>query len=316
MYCGQCGTPNEDEAGHCVTCGAPLLITTGARTCSTCGGALGDDDRFCTTCGTQADAAQSPGTYDAADDFGELDIDDVQLDELPDWLQSMAPAPRQQPPTSQPHNQQPSPDDLPDWLRDMPSDEPAAANQPETSDLPSPPASQAPPPPSDRGGVEHQPFDQFSLVSDDDLPDWLKALSDEDGDSSATLSQPTTQPVSGHPERQSTAVANLYDVPAVSRAWLRQGRQIDQDQVIAAREEFLPLEAFAGTEAAEEPSGTHSIWDSGPIEPSADDEETRPFSVSQEEDSAGRGRLIVRLVILVLLVIVALILAFVLIQGV
>ncbi len=314
MYCGQCGTPNEEEAGHCETCGAPLLITTGARTCSNCGGSLGDHDRFCTTCGAAASGAEATETYDAADDFGELEIDDIQLDELPDWLQDMAPSPSPQlepePAPEEPHNPAESKsselDGLPEWLRDSPPAGPASSASPDA-----PP----PPPPATQGGLDHQPADQFSLVTDEDLPDWLKALSDDDDDLSsasqhAPAQAPTQQP-SGEPTK---AVANLYEVPPVSRAWLTQGRFVDPAQVTAARQEFSPLET--APDVATGQASSQSIWDTGPIEPTADDEETRPFAVSQEEQAPGRGRLIARLVILVLLVIVALLLAYVLMQGV
>lgn len=320
MYCGQCGTPNQDEAGHCETCGAPLLITTGSRTCGTCGASLGDHDRFCTTCGASAtDAAESSG-YDASDDFGDIDIDDIQLEELPDWLQEMAPsdAPSsdaqvpgmdaQQRPANQP-----APDDLPDWLRDVP----------ESGTGPAPGGGPASPtPPADPGPIAHQPADEFSLVSDEDLPDWLKALSDDDDAADQAPPQqpaPAAQRTAGRQEQQPTrAVANLYEVPAVSRAWLTQARSVDPDQVTAARQEFSPLEALSGVST--EHAGRQSIWDDGPVESTDDDEETRPFAVASEEETAEEGtnrtQLIIRIVVLVLIVIVVALLAFILLQGV
>ncbi|MEX2426418.1 MAG: zinc ribbon domain-containing protein [Thermomicrobiaceae bacterium] len=303
MYCGQCGTHNHEEAGHCETCGAPLLITAGGRTCGQCGASVGDHDRFCTSCGALvSDTAATPG-YDAADDFGELNIDDIQLEELPDWLQGMAPEHQT---LGSPPSDQPSPDDLPDWLRESPS------NQSHSSPSPAPERS-APPPAPAPDSRDHQPADQFSLVSDDDLPDWLKALSDEDDDTPVATPQPA--PVSASaPDRPVTAVANLFEVPAVSRAWLHQGRSVDPSQVTSARQEFSPLEAVSGAQAAAaEPS---SIWDAAPVEHGADDESTRQFDVvDQSNPLAGRGQLIARIVILVLLVLVALVLAYVLLLG-
>lgn len=313
MYCGQCGTPNQDEAGHCETCGAPLLITAGSRACSSCGASLGDHDRFCTTCGTPAGDATAPGEYDAADDFGELDIDDIQVDELPDWLQEMAPSSSQtaEPPTGQQRTgSQPAPDDLPDWLRDTPDEQSggsSAAGQPPHA------------PPPETGPINHQPADEFSLVSDEDLPDWLKALSDDDNSSeSSTPPQPSTSAPrrSGQPG-PTTAVANLYEVPAVSRAWLTQARSVDPDMVTSARQEFSPLEAISSVET--EQAGRPNIWDDDPVLPS-EDEVTRPFAVAQEEESGhdetgiSRAQLIIRIVVLALIVIVVALLAFMLIQ--
>jgi hypothetical protein len=320
VYCGQCGTRNQDEAGHCDTCGAPLLITTGARSCGNCGAALGDHDRFCTTCGTAAaDATDSADSYDASDDFGEIDIEDIQLDELPDWLQSMAPSPQKpsEQPTSAPPSHtgaQPDPDDLPDWLRDSPGS--ARHGEPHAGSA----KSFTPPPPPSPGAVSHQPADEFSLVSDEDLPDWLKALSDEDESSSTP---PPAQPVAARPSpsrpsgEPTRAVANLYEVPAISRAWQTQGRSVNQEQITSARQEFAPLEVVSSV--ATEQVRRESIWDSEPEQTAEDSEETRPFVVAQEEESsegAGRGQLIVRIIILALVVIVVLLLAFVLIQGV
>jgi hypothetical protein len=322
VYCGQCGTPNNEESGHCETCGAPLLISTGARTCGQCGASLGDNDRFCTSCGASATDGGATDVYDASDDFGELNIDDIQLDDLPDWLQSMAPSPEtdRQPAQAMDHNQ-PTPDDLPDWLRDTP------ASSATSGQSASPAASN--PPPGQQSSVDHQPANEFSLVSDDDLPDWLKALSDDDGDSGEFATSSASTSSQNHSDTRQTwstpepdrsrAVANPHDVPVISRAWLTQGRQVDQTQVTAARQEFLPLDAVADISPAQ--ARSRSIWDAEP-EDAQDDEETTPFVLSPEGDDTqsqtgtGRGKLIARIVILVLLVIVALLLAFVLIQGV
>jgi hypothetical protein len=311
VYCGQCGTPNHEEYGHCQTCGAPLLITTGARSCANCGASLGDHDRFCTSCGTAASDAQGSQQYDAADDFGELNIDDIQFDELPDWLQSMAPStPAESEPAPTPSStDQPSPEDLPDWLRETP-----ATSDPVYPSTPGPQSSPpAMPPASERGRLDHQPADQFSLVSDEDLPDWLKALSDEDSDTSPPEPQPA-QASTSSPSPRTSAVANLFEVPPVSRAWLTHGRFVDQDDVTAARQEFMPLEAVSGVSA--EQRGSQDIWESDPVEAPGEEQETRPFLLPHDSFGGDRGKLITRIAILVLLVIVLLILGFLVLQGV
>jgi hypothetical protein len=304
VYCGQCGTHNHEEAGHCETCGAPLLISAGARSCGNCGALLGDNDRYCTSCGASATAALPQERYDAADDFGELDIDDIQIDDLPDWLQGMAPQHSQAPPPSPDH---PSPDDLPDWLRESPSA--PARESAYASDLPRAAAQ----PQQEQGNLDHQPANEFSLVSDDDLPDWLKALSDEADETD--MPAPATEPVTaaaGPSQQQTMAVANLFDVPPVSRAWHSQGRFVDQNQVTAARQEFSPLEVLSVIQS--EQAGTQSIWETSPMDVSGDNQSTSPFAVAEEGAGSTRGKLIIRVVILVLLVLIALTLAYVLLQ--
>jgi hypothetical protein len=261
-------------------------------------------------------AARPKQVYDASDDFGELNIDDVEFDELPDWLQSMAPSTPAQPEPEPPDHgrDQPTPDDLPDWLREPPADSATieSTSRQTQRDVSTPPSF------SEQQSVDHQPADQFSLVSDEDLPDWLKALSDEDDDTSsisAAPSTPASRPYSSAPST-TTALANLYDVPPINRAWSAQGRYVDQEQAATAQREFLPLEALSNL--AEQQSSVEEGWDTTSMDQADDtDQETRPFSVPEAEgdESGDRGRLIARVVILVLLVIVLVLLGYVLWQG-
>jgi hypothetical protein len=262
-----------------------------------------------------AAAAGPTQQYDASDDFGELNIDDVQLDELPDWLRSMAPStPSQQEPEPPDRGRdQPSPDDLPDWLRETPAD---SVSGDSTSHVQRAAPSQSAFPAQQ--SVDHQPADQFSLVSDEDLPDWLKALSDEDEDTASTPGSPPTPASRSFSSAPSTttALANLYDVPPINRAWSAQGRNVDQQQVATAQQEFLPLEALSNLTAQR--SSSEEMWDSVSMERSDDaDQETRPFSVpeTEEEENGDRGKLIARVVILALLIIVLVLLGYVLWQG-
>ncbi len=310
MYCGQCGTHNNEESGHCETCGAPLLISAGARSCSNCGASLGDNDRYCTSCGTAADSAQVDPAYSATDDFGELEIEDLDLSELPDWLREMAP-PSEEEPADLPDDVPvdtgqadavsqdapgASPDDLPDWLRD-PEGTPASA-----------PA--APPQAEGVPSVDHQPADQFSLVTDEDLPDWLKALSDDEPESEqAATPSSGSQAAAG----QTSAVATLFEVPPVNRAWLTQGRRIDQQQIAAAQQDFAPLEVIAARPV--EQQDAPDTWESGRAEPAPEFEATRPISAEWTVSEGNRGRLILRISLIVLIVIVVLLVAFLLLQG-
>jgi hypothetical protein len=144
-------------------------------------------------------------------------------------------------------------------------------------------------------------------------PTWLKALSDDDDDEVATApSQPTPSPVRSA-DQPSTAVANLFEIPPVSRAWHSQGRFVDQSEVMAARQEFSPLEAV--TSAVSDQTASRSIWDAESDEQQTTDQSTSPFAFVQSGSGADRGRLIARLVILALLLLVALVLGIVLLQS-
>jgi hypothetical protein len=214
-----------------------------------------------------------------------MSIDDIQFDELPDWLQGMAPATPAQPQSApQPPiaSDQPTPDDLPEWLREPSSGESSWASIPQ----PAPSTETS----AERQGIDHQPADEFSLVSDEDLPDWLKALSDEDDDTtsaSPSFAAPASPAGRTGSAPTTTAVANLFEVPPISRAWMTQGRAIDQDEVSAARQEFLPLDSVSSL--VTEQADTASIWDSGPIETSESDQETQPFTIPQVESYADRS---------------------------
>lgn len=298
MYCGQCGTQNNEEAGHCRTCGAPLLITAGTRTCAACGGSLGDHDRFCPSCGASADDPGSSTSYDASDAFEEIDIDDIDLSELPEWLQDMAIAQgRSASNRSQPVAGQPSPEDLPAWLRETEEGAPSRDTAP-------PPPAQSPP----SSGVQHQPAELFSLVSDDDLPDWLKALGDEEPSDGAQ--PPATESVV---PSESKAVALVFEVPPISRAWLTQGRRPDPSTVASAQQEFAPLEPWTG--AADEPEQV-DIWTQSTEPFDTQSSQGTASSEGQAEPSAASGgRNVFRLVLVAILLVLILTIAYVVIQG-
>jgi hypothetical protein len=262
--------------------------------------------------------ATSVQEFDASDDFGELNLDDVQVDELPEWLRSMAPAPASQEAPSPPGRgqDQPTPDDLPDWLREPEAGASSASSPPQASQPDEPPASAF----SGHQQMDHQPADQFSLVSDDDLPDWLKELSDEDDYAPSSSSSAPTSPSRSYSGTQSTstALANLYDVPPINRAWSTQGRHIDQDQAAAAHQEFLPLDALSSLAIQSTDAG--ETWEAvEPEQMAAEDQETRPFTVADEEpedaEAGDRGKLIARVAILVLFVIVLALLGYIIVQS-
>jgi hypothetical protein len=295
VYCGQCGTQNNEESGNCETCGAPLLITAGTRSCAACGGSLGDHDRFCPTCGAAADDAETSETYDASDSFEEIDIDDIEISELPPWLQDMATSDQQ--PRGNASGGQPSPEDLPDWLRDTED-----GGESESSGSLAPAQQSAP------SGVQHQPAEHFSLVSDDDLPEWLKALGEEEPETVPANERATSQPPS-----EASAVALVFEVPPISRAWLTQGRRIEPSSLASAQQQFSPLDRLTG---ATEQSGPEGIWNEseeftqGPAEPPS----AEPDTDAGRAESTG-GRSVGRIVVFALLLVIILTIAYVVIQG-
>jgi hypothetical protein len=293
VYCGQCGTQNNEEAGSCETCGAPLLITAGSRSCASCGGSLGDHDRFCPTCGAAADDEPEAESFDATDAFEEIDINEIDISELPPWLQEMAENEEQNGRPASPG--QPSPEDLPDWLRESESDG-SSDTSPSTN----------PTQPTASAGVQHQPAELFSLVSDEDLPDWLKALGEEESESPRPAS-----PATNHESSPSTAVALVFEVPPISRAWLTQGRQVDPSSVASAQQQFSPLDPLTGAAEHSEEAGTWESTD-GFAEESVDTTPTRTESAPTQR--AG-GRNIARIVMFALLLVIILTVAYVIIQG-
>jgi hypothetical protein len=292
VYCGQCGTQNNDEAGHCETCGAPLLITAGMRTCAACGANLGDHDRFCPTCGASADSVRAPASFIANDAFDEIDIDDIDITELPPWLREMAPGHVAS--TGHQASSQPTPDDLPEWLRDEYSGgEPAEAT----------------PPPAQSGsarGVQHQPADTFSLVSDDDLPDWLKAVGEEEIEQ-----EPTPHPTESQPAGESRAVALVFEVPPISRAWSTHGRKIDPSRVASAQQDFSPLAPVSGRVSRQEEDDIWSKTQRFEHQPAE-----KPASDVEADGAQGKKRGTLRVVALVILLVFLLLLVYVFVQGV
>ena len=303
MYCGQCGTRNNDEAGTCESCGSPLLISAGARNCESCGGSIGDTDQFCPSCGHPATSTSQ--TYDADDSFDSISADDIQLDELPDWLRDMA-GPQDQPGQEGVASGQAEPDDLPAWLQD-----PEGGSSPDVS---------AGPAHSGRSSeIQHQPAEQFSLVGDEDLPEWLRALGDDESSSeqppepaSASSSSWSSEP------SDSRAVATLFDIPPVTRAWLEHGRVPNPEQIAAARQEFEALSVAAGR-----PEEQPLLAESRPAETIDWEQTTGAANDSTNESSSSGLRLadggvsrIVKLVVLAILIVILLALLFLLFQEI
>ncbi|HET7035927.1 MAG TPA: zinc-ribbon domain-containing protein [Thermomicrobiaceae bacterium] len=231
MYCSECGTENQSGAQTCEVCGSPLEAHVGARTCQVCGSSAGDHDRFCASCGT-ALSAEIP-RYEPGPSF----VDDLPLDvdpaDLPPWLRDMVHnAPGEAPATVAAATA--VEEGIPDWLR---SPRPAPADSAE----PGPAAEPAPSPAAP--SVEPS----FSFLTEDDLPEWLRALGDEIAEPELTADRPAQVATVPSPAQPSVAAARP---PSVSRAWLARPRSVETASSTQAAEEFAPLSPPLAAERA------------------------------------------------------------------
>jgi hypothetical protein len=136
--------------------------------------------------------------------------------------------------------------------------------------------------------------DSFSFLSEDDLPEWLRAL----GDDELSVPQPESRAVA----TQIAEPAPAAVVPAVSRAWLSRPRSVDQAIPDAAASDFTPLEAPG--RPGDLPSGASTI-------PGTNAHDTAFHSTVsgapvQKEASprAGRSRILLLLLLVVVVVVV------------
>lgn len=225
MYCSECGTENQSGAQTCEVCGSPLEARVGSRTCQVCGSSAGDHDRFCSSCGT-ALSAETPH-YEPGPSF----VDDLPLDvdpaELPPWLRDMVQSatPGEVPATVTAATA--VEEGIPDWLR---SPRPAPAG----SAAPAPPPELTPAPTPPTPAVESS----FSFLTEDDLPEWLRALGDEIAEPELTTSQPAPVATVASVAPAPAAAARP---PSVSRAWLARPRSVETAASTQAAEEFAPL---------------------------------------------------------------------------
>lgn len=169
--------------------------------------------------------AQHDAIYDPGPSFLEHDRPTVRLAELPAWLQRFAASAGDpddesqeaaeitqsenitQLPTatlettnesSMVEEEAESPViDLPSWLDDSESEDPQPAVEPVIPEMPATVDEPVPGTP------------QF-MISEDDLPDWLRTISPDDGDEGSASMAST----------ESMAVAGLASVPSVARAWV------------------------------------------------------------------------------------------------
>lgn len=250
-------------------------------------------DRYCQQCGAAA-TPPSAGQFDPGPSFVDDDLSDVDVNDLPPWLQELSTS-RAPSVISETLDEMPAADSvvdeqLPEWLRA------ARPDQAEAGDM----DDAAPAPAAAQNGVA---TDAFSLIGEEDLPEWLRALGDEDFES-----EPESAPLE---RERGTSPGVTAEVPSVSRAWLARPRMVDPDSEAAARHEFEVVDA-AGAPASE-PSVAR-------VTPVAEAEqviaraETEPAAEEPVDDAAQRTRR-VRLLILALGIVVLAFLVYIVLGG-
>lgn len=300
MYCAECGTANATGAETCEICGSPLGPASGDRMCHACGAPVSETDRFCRTCGQSQSGAEA-ARYEPGPSF--IDDSTLQADplELPPWLREMTPSDFGGvdgfPGTAAASVAQS--DTLPPWLDAAP---PANGSSDSVGHQHSAPW----PAPEDRANDEQAA--SFSLISEDDLPEWLRALGDQEIEAEPAPPRLTTTNGASSSAPPATLVA-----PTISRAWLSRPRAVEHETVDEVAADFVPVEASARPEPARAmptPAGT-------PAEPVVAAPETPATTVStpsvESAKPAPRG---MRLVLLSAIVVVIVILAFYLLSSV
>ncbi|MGA7670926.1 MAG: zinc ribbon domain-containing protein [Nitrolancea sp.] len=228
MYCAECGTANPIGAETCEVCGSPLGASSGDMNCHVCGAPVEEHDRFCRACG-QSQSGAAAGRFEPGPSF--VDDSALQVDptELPPWLRDMTVSASQ---NGNGHETIHAPasdasDNLPPWLDSAPPANGTGRGAPQMSQ----PSWSAPAQPH----VESA--ETFSLISEDDLPEWLRALGDQEFETEQPPIQ-TASPISASPQPVATIA------PTVSRAWLSRSRDIEpqpEEEDVAG--DFEPLES-------------------------------------------------------------------------
>ncbi len=227
MYCAECGTANAIGAETCEVCGSPLGPSTGDMNCHVCGAPVEEHDRFCRACG-QSQSGAAAGRFEPGPSFVDDSALEVDPSELPPWLREMTEAAS---PNANGHEHvhtqaTEKSESLPSWLDSTP---PAnGTNRGATQSAQ--PAWSAPSQPQ----MEHA--ESFSLISEDDLPEWLRALGDQEFDTEQPPVQPAG-PISASPHPVATIA------PTISRAWLTRARDTEPEPEAEVAADFEPLES-------------------------------------------------------------------------
>lgn len=253
-----------------------------------------------------SDGAMGSGSeerrYDPGPSFVENDRPSVRLQELPAWLQTFASSVGEPEEDEVPPADEPSPvaeteqaadtgrvggsDMLPDWLQE---DDSAKAE------------AQSTPPP------EPQDSAPSFMISEDDLPDWLRSIP---GEASAA---PTPIPSPTAPANEAPSLNGTIEVPRISRAWVNATteRELSDGGSVFALVASQIEPVAAGYTAARGLEGsatpTHGTSDSGYAKLRSEDADEGPAQDSTEGPASDSRRLRIALLVLLLLIIVALV---------
>lgn len=227
MYCAECGTANSVGAETCEVCGSPLGPSTGDQSCHVCGAPVEAHDRFCRACGQSLSGADA-GRFEPGPSFVDDSTLEVNVSELPPWLREMtlSKTEKENGHVAASAAVADQVEGLPNWLDASPP-----ANGTGRKSTPSGlPTSAAPPPASG------EQAESFSLITEDDLPEWLRALGDQELEQEAPAPTSFTARASSPPTVATAA-------PAVSRAWLSRSRDTETESTGQIAADFAPLEA-------------------------------------------------------------------------
>jgi len=269
--------------------------------CHACGSPVGETDRFCRTCGQSQSGAEA-ARYEPGPSF--VDDASLQVDpqELPPWLREMTPAdfggPEGFPGMTASSVAQS--DALPPWLDAAP---PTNGASDSSSHQPSAPW------PASGNRSNEEPAASFSLISEDDLPEWLRALGDQEIEPEPT---PPTHMTTTNGASSSAPPPTLV-APTISRAWLSRPRAVEHETVEEVAADFVPVEASARPEPARTvapPAGTSADPVMVAPETPAKTVSTPPVESAKP---APRG---MRLILLSAIVVIIVVLAFYLLSSV
>lgn len=290
MYCAECGTANQAGAETCEVCGSPLGPSTGGMNCHVCGAPVDEHDRFCRACG-QSQSGADAGRFEPGPSF----VDDSNLEanpaELPPWLREMTESSAQVKNghvTNTPTSVAEHGDSLPPWLDSAGPTNGSSESFPASSQ----PSWSAPAQPA----VESA--ESFSLISEDDLPEWLRAL----GDQEIETEEPVAHPL---PTSQSPQALASTSAPTISRAWLSRSRDTAVETVDEVAADFEPLES--GPTVAPKRRTAPQTDELTPFE--MQEEEVAPAIVNEaqqiERPTSSRVRVLMLSIVIILVVILA-----------
>jgi hypothetical protein len=146
-----------------------------------------------------------------------------------------------------------------------------------------------------------QPTDEsaesFSLISEDDLPEWLRALGDQEF-------EPEEQSVISAPIRSMSALPVSSVAPTISRAWLSRPRDAQSESTEELASDFSPLESGPTAGLKSQPTPKRQTDELTPLE-----EDKQVVAVADEPSVAPaapenqRVRLLVLSIVILLVVI-------------